>query len=60
MILPHLISIAMRRYAAEPQGRDAAARMLLLNATRLAVHHLGRKEAAQIALAALYEKQEAA
>lgn len=54
-ILPRLISIAVRKYAAQPNDRAPAVRMLLHNAVRLAVSHLGREQARTIALEALQE-----
>jgi hypothetical protein len=60
MILPRLLSIALRKYTAEPESRDSAVRMLLTNAVRLCAFHLGDKEAARVALNALTEKTERA
>jgi hypothetical protein len=54
-ILPRLISIAIRKYTARPSDREPAVRMLLRNSVRLAVSHLGHREAASLALAALRE-----
>lgn len=56
-ILPRMISIAIRKYSAQPNDREPAVRMLLRNAVRLAIAHLGREQAASIALAALREGQ---
>ncbi|WP_133254290.1 hypothetical protein [Phenylobacterium deserti] len=53
MIFPRFISIALRKYSAQPESRDAACRMLLMNAVRLCVAHLGRKKAAELVLEAL-------
>lgn len=53
MISLRLLATAVRRYGAEPDSRDAAARVMLLNALRLCVHHLGEREAAKIALLVL-------
>jgi hypothetical protein len=52
-----LLSIAARRYSVEPEGRAAAARMMLTSALRLARHHLGDKEAAKLALDTLSEDE---
>ena len=60
MILPRLLSIALRKYTAEPDNRDSAVKMLLRNAVRLCAHHLGEKETAGIALETLTEKLERA
>jgi hypothetical protein len=54
-ILPRLIAIAIRKYADQPSDRAAAVRMLLLNAMRLAISHLGREQAASITRDALRE-----
>lgn len=54
-ILPRLISIAIRKYTSRPDDRLPAVRMLLRNAVRLAVSHLGEKEARLVALEALQE-----
>lgn len=48
MILHQLLSIAARKYAEEPQSRSAAVRMILLNAVRLGVQHLGPGETRDI------------
>ena len=55
MIFPRFISIALRRYTAEPESRDASVRMMLRNVVRLCCAHLGKEEAAKIALEALSE-----
>jgi hypothetical protein len=60
MIYPRLLSIALRKYTAEPETRGAAVRMLLTNAVRLCMAHLGQTETAKIALQALSENQERA
>lgn len=54
-ILPRLISIAVRKYSANPENREPAVRMLLLNVVRLAIAHLGREQATSLALKALQE-----
>lgn len=55
-ILPRMISIAVRKYTAHPNDREPAVRMLLRNAVRLGVSHLGRAQAASIALETLQER----
>jgi hypothetical protein len=57
MIAFRFLSIAARRYSAEPDGRNAAARMMLANALRIAKAHLGAKEAARVALETLTEDE---
>ncbi len=57
MIAFRLLSIASRKYAAQPDEREAAARVMALNALRLAVHHLGRREAAKLAMEAVQEPE---
>lgn len=52
-VLPRLLSIALRRYTTTPQERSCSARMLMLNAARLAIHHLGAREAAKLFLVAM-------
>lgn len=52
-VLPRLLSIALRRYTTTPQERGCSARMLMLNAARLAIHHLGAHEAAKLFLVAM-------
>lgn len=59
MIAFRLLSIAARKYSAEPAGRSAAARMMLVNALRLARAHLGDKEVAKLALDTLKEDERA-
>lgn len=56
MICVRMASIALRKYTALPQERGAAVRMLLRNAVRMCVAHLGGQEAAKIALEALTEE----
>lgn len=55
MIAFHLLNIAARKYSADPSGRAAAARMMLINALRLARIHLSDKEAAKLTLDTLQE-----
>lgn len=55
MIFPRLISIAIRKYASLPEERGPAVRMLLRNAIRLCIAHLGAQETATIALETLKE-----
>lgn len=57
MIAFRFLSIAARRYSAEPASRPAAARMMLTNALRIAREHLGEKEAARVALETLTEDE---
>lgn len=57
MIAFRFLSIAARRYSAQPDERAAAARMMLTNALRIAREHLGEKEAARITLETLSEDQ---
>lgn len=54
-VVPRLLAIAMRRYTTSPDDRPTAARMLMLNAARLAIRHAGKKAAAQLFLQALSE-----
>lgn len=54
-ILPRMIAISIRKYTSQPNNREPAVRMLLRNAIRLAVSHLGREQAASLALEALQE-----
>ena len=54
-ILPRLISISVRKYASNPENREPAVKMMLRNVIRLAVVHLGREQAASLALEALQE-----
>jgi hypothetical protein len=56
-ILPRLISIAVRKYSANPNDREPAVCMLVINAVRLGIVHLGREKAARLALQALREPQ---
>jgi hypothetical protein len=56
MIFPRLISIAIRKYASLPEERGPAVRMLLRNAIRLCIAHLGAQETAAIALETLAEE----
>lgn len=60
MIAFRFLSIASRRYSAEPDSRPAAARMMLTNALRIAREHLGETETARIALETLREDERAA
>ena len=53
MIAFRLLSIAVRRYSTEPASRESAAQMLLLNALRLCVYHVGRKDTAKLVLDAI-------
>lgn len=57
MISLRLLATALRRYGADPEGRESAVRVMLLNALRLGVHHLGARETAKIALMALPSNQ---
>lgn len=56
VILPHMLSIGLKKYAAIPAQREAAARLILRNAIRLAELHLGRSEAAALTLETLQER----
>lgn len=61
MIFPRLLASSLRIYTAEPARREAAATNLLINALRLAVHHVGRKRAAELILQVFdYHKDRAA
>lgn len=53
MIAFRLLSIASRKYAGQPDERAAASRLIALNGVRLAVAHLGVREAAKVVLEAL-------
>lgn len=55
MIYLRFVSIAVRRYGAEPESRDSLAAMMARNALRICIHHLGRPQAAKIALETLTE-----
>lgn len=55
MIYPRLLSTALRKYTASPEERGASARLLALYGLRLCCAHLGRQEAAKVALYALGE-----
>lgn len=55
-ILPRLIAIGARKYGERPAERRSAVRFILRNAIRLAELHLGRQEAAAVALATLEER----
>lgn len=55
-ILPRMIAIGLRKYTSQPNDREPAVRLLLRNSIRLAVAHLGDREAASIALDALRER----
>lgn len=55
-ILLRMISIAVRKYASNPNDRAPAVRMLLRNAVRLAVSHLGKEQSEAIAFEALQER----
>lgn len=55
-ILPRLVAIAMKKYCALPGERDAAVRMLLRNAVRLAVLHLGKDIAEDLARETFLER----
>lgn len=57
MIAFRLLSIASRRFSAEPDNRPAAARMMLTSALRIARAYLGDEEAARITLRTLTEDQ---
>lgn len=57
-ILPRMISIAVRKYAANPADREPAVRMLTRNALRLAMEHLGPEQAASLALETLQERRQ--
>jgi hypothetical protein len=54
-IVPRLIAIALRKYSERPSECDAAVKMLLRNGVRLAIHHLGRKQAEALVQEALRE-----
>lgn len=43
-ILPRMIAIGLRKYAAQPEQRAAAARMLVINAARLSLECLSVEE----------------
>lgn len=60
MICHRLLSIALRKYTAEPETRPPAVRMILLNAIRLCIAHLGRDETSKLALQALNEQRKSA
>lgn len=55
-ILPRLIAIAFKKYIAQPDDREPAVQMLLRNAIRLAVAHLGRERATVLAMETLQER----
>lgn len=55
MIAFRFLSIATRKFSADPDNRAAAVRMILTNALRLARVYLGDKEAARITLDTLNE-----
>jgi hypothetical protein len=59
MIAFRLLSIAARRYSAQPTERAAAARMMLTNALRIARVECGDIAAAKIALDTLSEDERA-
>lgn len=46
----------MKKYAARPDDREPAVRMLLRNVVRLAVAHLGYEQTAAITFATLQER----
>jgi hypothetical protein len=52
-----LIAIGVRKYSAEPASHPSSARLMLLNAVRLAVRHLGRKAVAEAVLSVLNESR---
>lgn len=54
-ILPRLIAIAIKKYTSRPNEREPAVRMLLRNAIRLSVAHLGREQTQALALETLQE-----
>lgn len=58
MIFPRMVSIALRKYTVEPNNREPAVKMLLRNAVRLCVAHLGREQAASLVFETLQEKQD--
>jgi hypothetical protein len=53
-----LIKTALRNLNDRPEESQSAARLLLRNALRIAVSHLGRKAAAQVVLQALGEGEQ--
>lgn len=57
MIAFRFLSIASRRFSAEPDNRPAAVRMILTNALRIARVYLGDKETVRIALETINEDE---
>ena len=55
MIAFRFLSIASRRFSAEPDNRPAAARMMLSSVLRIARVYLGDEETARIAVRTLTE-----
>lgn len=55
-ILPRMMKMALRKLSEDPGNDRPAIRMLLRNAIRLGVSHLGKAEAAAITLETLQER----
>lgn len=56
MIFPRMIEIGLSKYFTEPEHPHPAVRMMVRNALRLAVAHLGAKDTASLIVETLSER----